>query len=197
MEEITSSIDQVNQSAAEANGITEDIAKRMYKVGESALKSQNAVMSISEKIRIITDISFQTNILALNAAVEAARAGEHGKGFSVVAGEVRKLAERSKLAADDISALSNKTVKVTSQANMLLQKLIPEVKLTANLIQEVAAIASEQIKSMDTVNVSIQELNQVSQQNAVAAEELSTGAETLNEQAKSFLSTISFFKLRK
>ena len=197
MEEIASSIDQVTQNAADANGLTEEIAKKMHNVGNSSLQSENAVKSISEKIRIITDIAFQTNILALNAAVEAARAGEQGKGFSVVAGEVRKLAERSKVSADEISALSNKTVKVTSQANKLLQKLIPEVKQTADLIQEVAAIASEQLKNMDTVNISIQELNQVSQQNAVAAEELSTGAETLNEQAKSFLTTISFFRYRK
>lgn len=197
IEEISSSIDQVTQSAQGASQITDEVAAKMQSIGESSTQSQHAVKLISEKIRIITDIAFQTNILALNAAVEAARAGEHGKGFSVVATEVRKLAERSKLAADEISTLSGKTVKVTSQANVLLQKLIPEVRQTALLIQEVLAIADEQLKSMDSVNIAIQELNQVSQENAVAAEELATGSETLNEQAKNFLSQVSFFSWRK
>jgi methyl-accepting chemotaxis protein len=197
IEQISTSIDQVTKSATGASEVTEQVASKMENVGESSAQSQEAVKEIFDKIRIITDIAFQTNILALNAAVEAARAGEHGKGFSVVATEVRKLAERSKQAADEISALASRTVKVTSQANVLLQKLTPEVKQTAQLIQEVVAIATEQMQGMDQVNISIQELNQVSQENAVAAEELASGSDALQEQAKNFLSTISYFNLNK
>ena len=196
IEEISSNIDQVAENATNATSLTQNAASKMHEVGVSASQSNDAVRLISDKIRIITDIAFQTNILALNAAVEAARAGEHGKGFSVVASEVRKLAERSKLAADEISALSSQTVMVTSQAYTMLQKLIPEVRQTANLIEEVVAIANEQRHSMDQVNIAVQELNQVSQENAVAAEELASGTAALNEQAKGFLGMISFFKYK-
>jgi methyl-accepting chemotaxis protein len=195
IEEISSSIDQATNGAIDAEKLTNSVADKMQGIGEASSDSQTAVQKISEKIRIISDIAFQTNILALNAAVEAARAGEHGKGFSVVASEVRKLAERSKIAADDISYLSNRTVKTTQESNRLLQKLIPDVNQTSKLIQDIAKLTSEQLANMDQINISIQELNLVSQENSVAAEELATGAEALNEQSKQFEESINYFRL--
>ncbi len=195
IEEIASSIDQATNGAIDAEKLTNSVSDKMQGIGEASSSSQEAVQKISEKIRIISDIAFQTNILALNAAVEAARAGEHGKGFSVVASEVRKLAERSKIAADDISFLSNRTVKTTQESNRLLQKLIPDVNQTSKLIQDIAKLTSEQLANMDQINISIQELNLVSQENSVAAEELATGAESLNEQSKQFEGSITYFRL--
>lgn len=197
IEEVTSSIEQVTESASRANRITNEASQKIQRIGQSASKSDNAVKQIADKIRIITDISFQTNILALNAAVEAARAGEHGKGFSVVASEVQKLAERSKNAADEISSLSSRTLSVTQQANSLLYKLIPNVQKTADMIDEVMATSTEQRTNMDQINTSIQELNNSSQENSVAAEQLATGAESLKEHAGGFFDLIKFFKLNK
>jgi methyl-accepting chemotaxis protein len=196
IEELTSTLGLVTENAIGANKITEEAANKIVKIGDSSIKSNQAVTQISERIKIITEIAFQTNILALNAAVEAARAGEYGKGFSVVASEVRKLAERSKQAADEISSLSIQTLGITSKANALLQKLIPEVQRTATLIDEVVATATEQQRTIDTVNVSIQELNDVSQQNSNAADGLATGGDKLNEQANEFLEMIKFFRVK-
>lgn len=195
IEEISSSIDQATNGALDAERLTNGVVEKMQGIGEASSNSQVAVQRISEKIRIISDFAFQTNILALNAAVEAARAGEHGKGFSVVASEVRKLAERSKIAADDISFLSSRTVKTTQESNRLLHKLIPDVTQTSELMKNIAKLTSEQLANMEQINISIQELNIVSQGNSVAAEELATGAEALNEQSKQFEESITYFKL--
>jgi methyl-accepting chemotaxis protein len=195
MEEISTSIDQIVESANSTTELTETVATRVDTVGLSFQQSANAVKQITEKIRIISDIAVQTNILALNAAVEAARAGEYGKGFSVVATEVRKLAEKSRAAADDIGKISTNSLNVTSQANTLIQKLIPQVKQTAALVEEVLAITKEQQSNMGQVNASLQELNQVSQQNAASAEELSAASEILSDQSDGFNNLTGYFKV--
>jgi methyl-accepting chemotaxis protein len=150
---------------------------------------------IASKISIIEEIARQTNLLALNAAIEAARAGEHGKGFAVVASEVRKLAERSQTAAAEINQLSASSIKVAEKAGEMLNKIVPDIQRTAELVQEISASSNEQNSGAEQINGAIQQLNSVIQQNASASEEMSSTAEELSSQAEQLQETMSFFKL--
>jgi methyl-accepting chemotaxis protein len=197
MEEISSNIAQNSDNAQQTEKISEASANGIQKVAVSSKQSLESISTISQKITIINDIAFQTNILALNAAVEAARAGEHGKGFAVVAAEVRKLAERSKLAADEIVSLSQKSVSVTQESGLLMEKLLPEIAKTAQLVQEISAASMEQSNGANQVNGAIQQLNSITQQNASSSEELSSSAEELANQAETLLDLVSFFKFDK
>ncbi len=195
MEEMAANIQQNTDNAQEADKISQKVQDGVSKVSSASQDSLVSIKNIAEKIGIINDIAFQTNILALNAAVEAARAGEQGRGFAVVAAEVRKLAERSKIAADEIVALSSKSVNVTENAAALMAGLIPEIERTAKLVQEIAAASLEQTSGADQVNTAIQQLNQVTQQNAAASEEMATSAEELSSQAEQLKEIISYFRL--
>lgn len=195
MEEMAANIQQNTDNAQEADKISQKVNDGVKQVGHAAQESLISIKNIAEKIDIVNDIAFQTNILALNAAVEAARAGEQGKGFAVVAAEVRKLAERSKVAADEIVSLSSKSVKITEDAAALMGTLMPEIERTAKLVQEIAAASLEQSGGADQVNSAIQQLNQVTQQNAAASEEMATSAEELNSQADQLRELVNFFKV--
>lgn len=195
MEEMVGNIEQNTQNAIETDKIASAVAESAEKVRNASHESVNSIQNIAEKVKIINDIAFQTNILALNAAVEAARAGEHGKGFAVVAAEVRKLAERSKVAAEDINKIANNSVNLTEESTQLLNGIIPQIEKTTMLIQEITAASKEQSTGAEQVNSSIQQLNDVTQQNAAVSEELSSNAEEMTGQAEQLKELVSYFKV--
>lgn len=195
MEEMTSNILQNTDNAMQTDKISTLALDGVNKVGVAAKESLVSIKEIAQKITIINDIAFQTNILALNAAVEAARAGEQGKGFAVVAAEVRKLAERSKIAADEIGILSKSSVDVTEGAGKLMDELTPEIQKTAKLVQEIAAASQEQNNGAEQINGAVQQLSLVIQQNAAAAEEMASGSEELAGQAEQLKDIVSFFNI--
>lgn len=195
MEEMVSNIQQNAENSQQTEKIATNAVKEINEGSIATNTAVDAMKNIAEKIKIINDIAFQTNILALNAAVEAARAGEHGKGFAVVASEVRKLAERSKIAADEIDSLSKNGVSVAERAGEKLRAIVPEIEKTANLVQEISAASIEQNNGADQVNNAIQQVNEITQQNAASSEEIASSSEELSSQAETLRDIIQFFRL--
>ncbi|RXH29003.1 chemotaxis protein [Bradyrhizobium nanningense] len=195
MEEMASNVKQNADNANQTEKIAARSAQDAEASGVAVGRAVQAMQTIAEKITIVQEIARQTDLLALNAAVEAARAGEHGKGFAVVASEVRKLAERSQAAAADIGTLSTETVKVAQEAGDMLSKLVPDIKKTAELVQEITAACREQDVGSAQINQAIQQLDKVGQQNASASEQVSSTSEELASQAEQLQSTISFFRI--
>jgi len=194
MAEIVSTIQQNAGNAKHAEKIANVAALGVEKVKISSESATVSIKVIADKITIINDIASQTNLLALNAAIEAARAGTYGKGFSVVAAEVKKLAERSKAAADEIAILSVKSVQTTEQATIDLNQIIPDIEKTAKLIQEIAAASMEQNLGVEQINNAIQQLNDITQKNAATSEELANNSDELVRHAKQLEDSMGFFK---
>ncbi|WPE22334.1 methyl-accepting chemotaxis protein [Shinella zoogloeoides] len=195
MEEMAANIKQNADNAAQTEKIARQSAKDAEASGEAVGRAVGAMRTIAEKISIVQEIARQTDLLALNAAVEAARAGEHGKGFAVVASEVRKLAERSQAAAAEISTLSGQTVSVATEAGDMLNRLVPDIRKTAELVSEISAACREQDIGASQINEAIQQLDKVTQQNAGASEEMSGTSEELAAQAEELQTSIAFFRV--
>ena len=195
IEQMAANIQQNKENAKQTEHIAAKAETDIYTGSEKVTRTVDAMRDIADKISIIGEIAFQTNILALNAAVEAARAGEHGRGFGVVAAEVGKLAERSKLAATEIDKLTKSSVFNAEEAGKLMNEIVPDIQKTSRLIHEISAANLEQSAGADQINSAIQQLNMVTQQNAATSEELSTNAVELLAQAEQLKETISFFKL--
>lgn len=194
IEEMSSNIQQNSSNAMQTEKIAIQASKDIEEANGKVQLTIDAIKEIAVKVSIIGDIAFQTNILALNAAVEAARAGEHGRGFAVVASEVRKLAERSQAAANEINSLSKSSVDYAINSGKLMSDLVPSIQQTAKLVQEITAASVEQNSGAEQINYAIQQTNQVIQQNAAASEEMATSAEELESQAEQLQEIISFFK---
>jgi len=201
-EEASASVEQMNaiiQQNAENAYQTEKTAKKSaedaQESGVVVSEAMRSMRDIATKILIVEEIARQTNLLALNAAIEAARAGEHGKGFAVVAAEVRKLAERSQTAAAEINKLSMTSVNVAEMAATMLERLVPDIQKTAELVQEISAASKEQASGVNQINGAIQQLNRAIQENASAAAEISTTAENLSAQTLQLQESVAFFNL--
>jgi methyl-accepting chemotaxis protein len=201
VQETTASLEQMNASIAQNadnSRQTETMASKgsrdAQESGTAVRETVDAMKTIAEKISIIEEIAYQTNLLALNAAIEAARAGEHGRGFAVVATEVRKLAERSQSSSREISSLASSSVRVADRSGALLGELVPSIRRTAELVQDVAAASNEQAAGVAQINQSLAQVDQVTQRNASAAEELAATAEEMAAQAEALQSLVSFFR---
>ncbi|MBF0567193.1 MAG: HAMP domain-containing protein [Nitrospirae bacterium] len=195
MEEMASNIKQSADNSQQTERIASKASEDALKGGKAVAEVVDAMKQIAGKISIIEEIARQTNLLALNAAIEAARAGEHGKGFAVVASEVRKLAERSQKAAGEISRLSSSSVSIAEYAGEMLEKLVPDIRKTAELVQEISAASAEQNTGAEQINRALHQLDQVIQQNASASEEMASRSEELSSQARQLQSAVSFFRV--
>lgn len=195
IEEMSASIAQNNQSASVTDAMAQQSANDAARGGEAVSATVEAMQKIAERISVIDEIAYQTNLLALNAAIEAGRAGEHGRGFAVVASEVRKLAERSQIASQEISELAGSSVKRAELAGNLLEKMVPSIRKTADLVQEISIASSEQATGVSQINSAISQVGQTMQHNAAASEELSSTAEELSGQAIKLQEAMTFFLL--
>jgi methyl-accepting chemotaxis protein len=196
MEQMTGNIKQNADNALQTEKIALKSAQAAEAGGKAVLATVNAMREIASKIGIIEEIARSTNMLALNASIEAARAGEYGKGFAVVASEVGKLAERSQKEAGEISKLSSESVSIAEEAGQTIAALIPDIKRTAELVQEISAASAEQNSGAEQINAAIMQLDQVVQQNASASEESASMSEELAGQAEQMQETMRFFKLK-
>lgn len=194
IKEMVSNIRQNSDNARQTEKIAIRSADDAQQSGGAVTETMTAMKKIASTISVIEEIARQTNLLALNAAIEAARAGEQGRGFAVVANEVRKLASRSQTAAEEISHLSSSSVQIAEKAGEMLTKLVPDIQMTAELVQEISVASKEQTTGIKQLNTAVLQLEQVIQQNAGSSEELASTAEELASQAEQLQSIMAFFR---
>lgn len=195
VEQISATVSQNTENAKVTDSMASQSAKDAVEGGEAVGQMVHAMRQIAQKISIIDDIAYQTNLLALNAAIEAARAGDHGRGFAVVAAEVRKLAERSQVAAHEIGGVASDSVTLAERAGQLLDQMVPSIRKTADLVQEITAASREQNTGLEQINLAVSQLAQTTQVNASASEELSSTSEEMSTQAVQLQEMIQFFRI--
>ncbi len=195
IEEMSAAIVRNSENAKVTEGMAASAARQAGEGGAAVARTVEAMKSIAGKIGIVDDIAYQTNLLALNAAIEAARAGEHGKGFAVVAAEVRKLAERSQVAAQEIGRLARDSVGLAEGAGALLVEMVPSIRKVSDFVREIAAASHEQSTRVGQISSAMGHLNQATQQNASASEQLAATAEELGAQAVQLQELMDFFHL--
>ena len=193
MEGIRSNIATTAANSKQTHQLAMKAASDARSSGESVGTALEAITTIADKITVIEEIARQTDLLALNAAIEAARAGEHGKGFAVVAAEVRRLAERSGLAAKEIGELSTDTLDISNRAGGLLKLLVPDIEKTAAMIEEINASSSEQHRDSEMIGKAVQDLDSDVQHTARMARELSNTTEELSGEASGLREELMFF----
>jgi len=195
VEQMAASINQNSENAKVTDGMATKAAQEAVEGGKAVQQTVEAMKQIATRIGIIDDIAYQTNMLALNAAIEAARAGDHGKGFAVVAAEVRKLAERSQVAAQEIGELATGSVNEAERAGQLINTIVPGIGKTSDLVQEIAAASLEQSSGANQITTAMNQMTQITQQNASASEELAATSEEMTSQAEQLRELMSFFNI--
>ncbi|MES0490209.1 MAG: methyl-accepting chemotaxis protein [Leptospirales bacterium] len=195
LEEISASIEGNAASAKSTNEVSTTTSRSAKEGGDAVQKTVEAMKTITEKIVMIEEIAYNTNLLALNAAIEAARAGEQGKGFAVVASEVRKLAERSQVAAQEISRVAQDSVDISDKAGKLIAKMVPDIVQIAEMINRISTASDEQSRGVSQINVSMNQLDTVTAQHASAAEEMAASSEELNALAQTMLDLVAYFQV--